>query len=99
MAMHGATLLAEENQRLRTENQRQKRKRDTRRSYIARGGILSIEDGIQLVEARSGGSGGADAQPGQPKQRLCSICKSPGHDKRTCPQNADLTQDSIHVAI
>ena len=99
MALHGATLLAEENKRLRTENQRQKRKRDTRRSYIARGGILSIEDGIQLIEARNSGSGGADAQPGRPKQRLCSICKSPGHDKRTCTQNADLTQDSIHVAI
>ena len=70
IALHGATLLTEENKRLRTENQRQKRKRDIRKSYIARGGILSVEDGIQLVEARSSGRGGADVQPGQPKQRL-----------------------------
>ena len=99
IALHSATLLTEENTRLRLENQRQKRKQGVRKSYIARGGILAIEDGIRLLKARSSRSGGAAAQQGQPKQRLCSICRAPGHDKRNCTQSADLTQDSIYVAI
>ena len=37
MAMLSAVLLASENKKLRMENQRQKRKRATRRTYIARG--------------------------------------------------------------
>ncbi|KJZ70848.1 hypothetical protein HIM_09762 [Hirsutella minnesotensis 3608] len=55
MAMHGATLLSEENERLRSENQRQRGKKNTRRSYVAHGGVLAVEKGLQLAEERVNG--------------------------------------------
>ena len=39
--MHSATILAEENTKLRHANHRQKRKRQQRRQYIATGGALT----------------------------------------------------------
>ena len=53
LAMHSAALLAEENSRLRAENARQKRKQKVRRSYVARGGILTAQEGLQLAEERA----------------------------------------------
>jgi hypothetical protein len=98
IAMHSVTLLSEEISRLRAENARQKRKKQARRSYVAQGGILTAEEGVQLVEERAqrksrGGSG---------TQRLCSICRLPGHNRKNCPeiQESDgaSIQNSIHVA-
>ena len=45
MAMQSAVLLTEENKQLRAENERQKRKRAKRKSYIARGGVLTVQEG------------------------------------------------------
>ena len=45
MAMSSAMLLANENEKLRMENQRQKRKRAKKRTYIAKGGVLSGAEG------------------------------------------------------
>jgi hypothetical protein len=42
MAMHSAVLLADENKRLRAANERQTKKRAVRRSYIAKGGVLTV---------------------------------------------------------
>jgi hypothetical protein len=49
LAMNSATILAEENRKLRTASQRQRRKRDQRRQYIARGGALQAQQGQQLA--------------------------------------------------
>ncbi|KAM4064008.1 DDE superfamily endonuclease [Hirsutella rhossiliensis] len=70
MAMHGAALLSEENERLRSENQRQRRKRDMRRSYVAHGGVLAVEKGLRLAEERANGVEGKTGA-----QRLCSMCR------------------------
>jgi hypothetical protein len=51
MAISSAILLASENERLRIENQYQKRKRAKRRSFIARGGVLSEAEGASLTQA------------------------------------------------
>jgi hypothetical protein len=51
MAMHSAVLLTNENKQLRAANERQKRKRAQRRSYIATGGVLTVEEGIQLSQS------------------------------------------------
>jgi hypothetical protein len=51
MAMLSAVLLASENERLRIENQRQKRKRAKRRTYIARGGVLLVVEGASRAQA------------------------------------------------
>ena len=45
MAIHNATLLQEENSRLRAENGRQKRKR-ARRAFIQTGGTMTIGEGM-----------------------------------------------------
>ena len=60
--MYGVALLAEENKRLRTENDRQKKKRNVRCSYVARGGILAVEQGLQLVEERADNGEGSQAR-------------------------------------
>jgi hypothetical protein len=98
-AMYDVALLAEENKRLRTENDRQKKKRNVRCSYVARGGILAVEQGLQLAEERADSGEGSRARSGaagrSDSQRLCSNCKLPGHNVRTCPG----VKDSIHIII
>jgi ureidoglycolate hydrolase len=46
MAMNSTVLLVEENRQLRHENKRQKKKRAKKRAFIATGGILTIQEGI-----------------------------------------------------
>ena len=48
MAMNSAMILAEENRQLRAKNQWQKKKRAKRRSYIAIGGVLTVQEGLDL---------------------------------------------------
>ena len=45
MAMLSAVLLVSENKKLYMENQRQKRKKAKKRTYIARGGVISGAEG------------------------------------------------------
>jgi hypothetical protein len=91
MAMHNAVLLASENTDLQVANQRQKRKRNEPRRYIARGGILTVEEG----KSRAAGSSNANEEAGlheevaepAPKRRRppkCSVCGIVGHTARTC---------------
>jgi hypothetical protein len=89
LAMNSAVLLAEENRQLRRENERQKKKRAQKKVYIATGGVLTIQEGIDLCQAAQKGSKGgavnqeANAQPRAP--RMCSLCRSLLHTARTCP--------------
>jgi hypothetical protein len=50
MAMNSAVLLREEVRQLRIENQRQKKKRAKKRSYIAIGGVLTVQEGLDLSQ-------------------------------------------------
>jgi hypothetical protein len=50
MAMQSAVILAEENRQLRAENARQKKKRAKKRSYIATGGTLTVQEGLNLSQ-------------------------------------------------
>ena len=56
MAMHSAVILAKENKELRTLNERRERKKQQRRRYIARGGVLQAQQGQFLVERVESGS-------------------------------------------
>ncbi|KNG52546.1 plasma membrane calcium-transporting atpase 2 [Stemphylium lycopersici] len=70
LAMQSATILAEENKKLRVASQRQQRKRDQRRQYIARGGALQAQQGLQLAaEAERGVAEVEQAQTTQGRQR------------------------------
>jgi hypothetical protein len=90
MAMHNAILLAEENRQLRAENARQKKKREKRRSYIAQGGVLTVQEGLNRSQIDNlepiEGSTGQPAKPRTRAPRTCSICRSLEHTARTCSQ-------------
>src|SRR5450432_1350821 len=89
MAMNSAVLLAEENRQLRIENQRQKKKREKRRSYIATGGVLTVQEGLDLSQTANEGLQGwvatEEAIVRTRAPRTCSMCKSLSHTARTCP--------------
>jgi hypothetical protein len=92
MAMNSAVLLAEENRQLQTENQRQKKKRAKRRSYIATGGVLTVQEGLELSQSNVEPvsrvvSRVATVEPTVQTRapRKCSICRSESHTARTCP--------------
>jgi hypothetical protein len=90
MAMHNAVLLASQNEKLYAENQRQKRKRAQRRSYITRGGVLTGNEGQILIERGEDSRTEAveDVSSGV-RQRAppkCSICSSLEHNARACPE-------------
>lgn len=44
--MHLAVLFADENKKLRATNECQKNKRAVQRSYLALGGVLSVQKGL-----------------------------------------------------
>ena len=89
MAMNSAVLLAEENRQLQAENERQEKKRAKRRSYIAKGGVLTVQEGLDLSQKVNTGPESevanqeATAQTRAP--RTCSLCRSQSHTARTCP--------------
>jgi hypothetical protein len=88
LAMQSATILAQENQKLRASNQRQKRKRQQRRQYIACGGALQVQEGQALVaEAERGVEQGDQGDPGPVQRRApptCSKCHVQGHKRTQC---------------
>ena len=58
--MQSATILAEENAKLRASNHRQKQKRQQRRQYIASGGVLQAQQGQDLVREANNSVVGVD---------------------------------------
>ena len=46
MAIYSAVLLTDENKKLWATNERQKKKRAVRRSYITTGGVLIVQEGL-----------------------------------------------------
>ena len=50
MAMYNATLLQEENSRLRAENTRQKQRRQHHRAFVQTGGSMTIREGVATSE-------------------------------------------------
>jgi hypothetical protein len=92
LAMHNAVILAEENKQLRVENQRQKAKRAQKRTYIATGGVLSVQEGLNRSNTAGKGPVSAvgrvtdqDLGPQTRAPRMCSMCRSLLHTARTCP--------------
>ena len=91
MAMHSAVLLADENKKLRAANERQTKKRAVRRSYIAKGGALTVQEGLNRsvivnTEPADQFTGGVEEQRIR-APRTCSMCKSLEHTARTCSLN------------
>jgi hypothetical protein len=96
MAMNSTVLLAEENRQLQAENQRQKKKRAKQRSYIATGGVLTVQEGLKLSQAVQLASeivsrvANKVATTGQIHVLYkYSIYRSESHTARTCPTRQD----------
>jgi hypothetical protein len=89
LAMNSAVLLAEENRQLRHENQRQKKKRAKKRAFIATGGILTVQEGLDRSQDTNivpeSGVVPEEATVKTRAPRTCSICRSLLHTARTCP--------------
>ncbi|KAF5201710.1 Pogo transposable element [Thalictrum thalictroides] len=88
IAMQSAALLVQENIQLHAANNKQKRKRASTRSYIATGGVLTVEEGIErsgLVEIKQQRAEVGNSEPKRRAPSRCSVCKSKEHTARTCP--------------
>ena len=86
MAMLNAVLLASEIKKLHIKNQRQKRKRGKKCTYIARGCFIRSRRGLSCASCpRRCSRGAAEAAAERPQQAL-RMCKSLGHTARTCPR-------------
>jgi hypothetical protein len=88
--MYSTVLLINENEKLRIENQRQKRKRVKRRSYILKGGILTEAETQSLIEkeqeSRTEVVQNKASQIRQQAPPKCSVCQSLEHNARTYPE-------------
>jgi hypothetical protein len=88
IAMNSAVLLAAENRQLRAENQRQKKKRAQKRTFIARGSVLTIQDGLEPSQPANiepeGRAVNQEATVQVRAPRTCSMCGSKSHTARTC---------------
>ena len=92
MAMQRVAILAAENKKLQAANKKVQKKRQKRRSYVGRGGVLSAQE---VQEAQRGGEIRVEGENQVIEQeatpalvrapRICSICRSLGHTARTCP--------------
>ena len=93
MAMHSADLLADENKKLQAANERQKKKRAVRRSFIATGGVLTVQEGLDRSVAANielmGQSIGGAGERRICAPRTCSICRSLEHTAYTCPDRVN----------
>ena len=89
--MNSAILLSEENRQLRSENERQKKKRVKRRAYIATGGVLTVQEGLDLAKRANIEAGPRVAESEVTIQtrapRTYSLCRCQSHTARTCPTN------------
>ena len=92
MAMHGAALLASENELLRAANTRQKAKKDGKRSFIATGGTLTVVKGAELVEGQKEVQNRdpveGEAQGKTRAKPRCSLCYSLEHKAPKCPSRS-----------
>ena len=88
MAMQNALLLTDENKQLRMANERQTKKRSSRRSYVARGGVLTGEEGLNQVQLAAEANPAVVVEAERPSKTRapsrCSYCGSLKHTARTC---------------
>ncbi|KAI1509253.1 Transposase [Pyrenophora tritici-repentis] len=88
LAMQSAVILAEENKKLRAENQRQRQKQEQQRQYIASSGVLQAQQAQQIAtEAERVVMGGDQNQTGERRQRApptCTKCHVQEHTRNSC---------------
>ena len=83
-----------ENKKLQATNKKIKKKRQKKKLYIGKGGVVSaqeVQEAQRGVENRVESNIPVIEQPSQPgpsrAPRMCSICRSLAHTARTCPEH------------
>lgn len=88
IAMGNALLLEQEVKQLRDANTHQKRKRESRRAYIASGDILTAKEGQQRAQQAMKAIESVEQEGGQPPRKRaiprCSDCRQLGHTRTRC---------------
>ena len=95
-------LLRAENKELRTANERQSKRRRTKKTRLQDGGSLSLQEATVLMAERGLGSqdyeetsrSGGRTNAGEPHIRLYSNYKKPGHNVRTCQVVCETSEES-----
>jgi hypothetical protein len=87
--MYSAVLLASQNEKLTIENYRQKRKRAQRRTYIAKGGVITGAEAQVLIQRDENSyTEAVQGRQGEVRQRAlprCSLCGSLEYKALICP--------------
>jgi hypothetical protein len=78
-----------------TEATQRKQRKQRKRKRIQEGGVLTVEQGLQMASEAGGGKRRqveplADGEAS--RVRRCSRCKKPGHNSRTCKNHSNSTQ-------
>jgi hypothetical protein len=88
--MYELVLSREENKQFRAQNEKQKKKRAKKRSYIATGGVLTVQEKLDLSQNADIELGSsiveAKAIVRTRAPLACSVCRSLAHNARTCPE-------------
>jgi len=91
---HQLTLQHEEIKSLRAANIALSKRKRAKRTQIQAGGPLTVEEATDLITRREAvklaerdlQEQGEVDRGVQPALRLCSNCRRPGHDRRTCQE-------------
>jgi AraC-like DNA-binding protein len=99
---HEMVLLRAETKELRTANERLSKRRRTKKKRLQDEGSLSLQEATVLMGDQ--GLGGQDCEEtstsggcitvANPRVRLCSNCKKPGHNARTCQVVSETSEES-----
>ena len=101
---HRTTLLEAENHSLRKANEALSKRRRAQKTRIREGGSFTIQEGQNLLQS-NGADGliyekkdengeGSSAQPAT--KRRCGNCGKPGHNARTCQEDAEMSD--VHIS-
>jgi len=97
LAMNSVVLLTAENSTLRTANEKVRKKRIQKRSYVPREVLSTPADVLQecslvaiQVVSQSDGNRVLQDRLRQRAPNLCSICRSPLHTARICPERVPI---------
>jgi hypothetical protein len=93
MAIQSTTLLAAKNKKLWATNEKIQKKRQKKKLYVGKGGVLSareVQEAQRGVVIKENTAIQTVEQPSQPSlshaPHMCSICGSLDHTARTCPE-------------
>jgi len=99
---HEIVLLWAETKELRTANERLSKRRRIKKTHLQDRESLSLQEAIVLIADQ--GLGGQDCEETskgggyitvrEPFVRLCSNCKKPGHNARTCQVVCETSEES-----